>query len=156
MTNICKILFPLIGVLALVIPVAADDLVLTGRYVRVTKSPQFTDGGRETGELLISSVAKGHAEFHLNVTWNPIIDDDGSRTHNGVIEEGVIKISKNKGRYASAYKEDKELGQCIIDFTFKGREVVLSQKGKCWWFGVNVDASGVYRMTAGNETIIIR
>ena len=101
-------------------------------------------------------MAKDHAEFRLEVTWNPIVDDDGGRTHNGVIEEGVVKTSRNKGRYISSNEEDGDLGHCVIDFTFKEKEVVLSQKGKCWWFGVNVNASGLYRMVEGDEIIIVR
>lgn len=145
----------LICMLIFVSSVTASEQIQADRYVRVTKSPQFTPGGREFGELSFLTVRKHNAVFRLEVTWNPIADDDGYHTHNGVIDQGVIKINGNKGRYVSA-EGDKELGQCIIDFTFEGAQVTLAQKGKCWWFGENVNASGVYRQSEGKESIIIK
>lgn len=155
MTKFLIIILSFICIVNFFVPVEASDFILPGRYVRVTKSPHFINGGRETGVLVISSGAKQTAEFHLEVTWNPVLDDDGYRTHNGIIEKGIVIISKNTGRYISSNTEDSELGKCLIDFTFKGNELVLSQKGKCWWFGENVDASGLYRLKPGNEIPIV-
>jgi hypothetical protein len=134
----------------------AGSLLQTGRYVRVTKSPLFLEGGREFGELNIKSVRKARADFQLEVTWNPKVDDDGYLTNNGVIDDGVITVNGAVGRYVSANPEDKELGKCILDFTFKGNEIVMTQKGKCWWFGENVDATGVYRRAKGDEAGIVK
>lgn len=144
------ILLLLTSLLPVVATASAGDGQL-GRYVRVTKSPQFIDGGRESGELLVKSVKNGRASFRLEVTWNPVADDDGYYTHNGLIEEGEVRITGRRGRYASSYEEGKDLGQCIIDFTFKEKEVILLQSEKCWWFGENVDASGVYRLTNAED-----
>jgi hypothetical protein len=128
-----------------------------GKYVRVTRSLEFVKGGRETGELFISSVAKKSAKFKMTVSWDRLADDDGSSATVGAIDEGEIILSENgKGQYISVNKEDKNLGTCKIIFQFVGDTVVVTQLSPCWWFGAHINVSGLYMKAPSDEVIIVR
>jgi hypothetical protein len=42
-----------------------------GEYVRVSRSPSFPSGGRETGNLQLLESSKARAKFRLEMTMNP-------------------------------------------------------------------------------------
>jgi len=78
---------------------------------------------------------------------NPVADDDGGLTRNGVIENAFLRIRGQLGTYRSNHEEDNQLGSCILTFIAKGDDIEIKQGGKCWWFGHEVNASGKYRRT---------
>jgi len=125
-----------------------------GRYVRVTKSPAFLSGGRETGELIVRASRQGKSSFALVATMNPVASDDGAGTHNGVVEHGVLR-QRSK---AWVYEErDEELGVCRLALRALASEALdVRQSGRCWWFGEGVDASGIYRRAQGKDIYVVQ
>lgn len=135
---------------------SASSTVEVGTYVRVTPSPFFPAGGKETGVLRILSVSRGRATFELEVTMNPNTNDDGAFTRNGVIEASEMTLEGQSAVYRSVNPEDKELGTCQLHFRKSGEALVISQSGKCWWFGEGVNASGSYRLKREKEAQVKR
>lgn len=134
----------------------AAEVFRVGKYVRVTKSPSFPDGGRETGLLKIISSSSNSAIFRLEITMNPIATDDGFQTRNGVIEIGELSVQDKSIVYRSINAEDKDLGVCALLFSRSGQAIVLVQSGKCWWFGEGVNASGRYQPVNDGVVHVVR
>jgi hypothetical protein len=141
---------------ALVMPAAVSAGTFEpGRYVRVTPSPLFPAGGKETGVLRILAVSAAHVTFELEVTMNPSSADDGALSRNGVIEASEVAVEGQTAAYRSAYPEDKALGTCRLQFQQIGKVLVVNQSGKCWWFGEGVHASGRYRLAREGEVHVV-
>lgn len=107
-----------------------------GEYIR--------DAELSPGWLTITSASSSNLKFHL-VTELHAAGDDGEFTHNGVIEESEAVVSGASAVYRSSHEEDKELGTCQLNLQHHQHEITVIQSVKCWWFGVGVDASGIYR-----------
>lgn len=133
----------------------AETFNWSGSYERITQSPKFQSGGRGQGLLTVGRVADGRAPFNLEVTFNPLASDDGFLTRNGVIDDGVFEIKGRSAVYRSNYPEDKDLGTCVINAKVVRQDLVLSQGGNCYWFGQDVDASGLYRRTTRTEPRVV-
>ena len=142
---------------SLLLPVQApnaqgvEPAFAVGRYVRVTKSPVFPAGGRESGLLEIRHVAAQRVTFSLAVTMNPSSADDGFLTRSGEIPRSAFSTQGTRGVYQSQNAEGRELGTCVLAFEVRDKAVTVVQSGKCWWFGEGVNASGTYRLVSGNE-----
>jgi hypothetical protein len=125
-------------------------------FERVTRSTMFPSGGRETGLLKLGRASGGHAPFRLEVTTNPTASDDGFKTRNGIIEDGVLVVHGAAATYRSAYAEDRELGSCTLNVRLLKDAVRVAQGGHCWWFGQDVDASGLYRRTVNQVPRVVQ
>jgi hypothetical protein len=136
-------------------PVTASPRFPIGEYVRITKSPSFPQGGRETGNLRILEASQHRVHFELEVTMNPQYSDDGALTHNGVIDSGEMLFKGKSAAYRSANPDDDTLGTCILNFRQSGHVIVVAQAGKCWWFGVGVNASGRYRPAKKGDVHVV-
>jgi hypothetical protein len=137
-------------------PCSATEVFRVGQYVRMTKSPNFPEAGRETGVLKIMSSSQNNATFRLEVTMNPSATNDGFLTRNGVIEVGELSV-RNKGIvYRSNNAQDKDLGVCTLLFSRSGHAIVIVQSGKCWWFGEDVNASGRYEPVNDGVVHVVR
>jgi hypothetical protein len=130
--------------------------VPVGSYARVTRSPVFRAGGKETGLLRVLSSERSTPKFRLEVTMNPTVGNDGDQTRNGVIEQGALSREGRVLVYRSAEGEPS-LGTCVLAIrTIDASRVSVSQSGKCWWFGEGVDATGVYRRTTSRSDHVVR
>jgi len=127
-----------------------------GEYVRLTPSPSFPSGGRETGNLRLVESSPARATFQLEVTMSPVSTDDGALTRNGGIEAGQMLLNDRSAIYRSANVEDNELGTCVLNFRRSGPNIVVAQSGKCWWFGEGVNATGTYRPAREGEIHVVR
>jgi hypothetical protein len=127
-----------------------------GQYVRVSRSPSFPSSGRETGNLQILESSTARAKFRLELTMNPQRNDDGMLTRNGVIEDGEILVNGGAAIYRSAIPADGALGTCVLQFRRSAKNVVVVQSGKCWWFGEEVNASGMHRPAKAGEMHVVR
>lgn len=107
-----------------------------GEYLR--------DGELTPGWLRITSVSSISLQFQLMTELREAADD-GERTRNGVVEESEAVIVGASAVYRSNHEEDEDLGVCQLDLQRHKQEIILTQSGKCWWFGEGVDASGTYR-----------
>lgn len=151
-----KLLATLFVVASTFVSVQSDaaDLFRIGKYVRDTKSPEFPEGGRESGLLDVIRSTPNAASFSLEATMNPISDDDGFHTRNGVIEAGEMTGQGKSALYQS--NKDKSLGVCSLRFTQSDDSILVVQTGKCWWFGEGVNASGRYIPARGGKVHFVR
>jgi hypothetical protein len=126
----------------------ASTLFPTGEYTRIEDS--------NYGSLTITSTSQASFAFRLLALTQFPGDPDGFYTRNGEIADSRAFIRGTSATYRSAYEEDKELGTCILTFRKSGNVITVTESGKCWWFGVGVNASGKYRASKGTAIPVRR
>jgi hypothetical protein len=153
-----KLTHSLIFLSLLIAPFAAnavDNAPQSTRYVRVTRSLSFQEGGQETGQLLLSPIKNNRAKFSLEVSWSLHPNEDGAAVSLGTIKEGEVIFQGSQGRYVSKDNGQTTTG-CVLIFRKTGANIILTQQSQCPWFGIRADAGGFYLKASGNEVILVR
>jgi hypothetical protein len=133
----------------------AVESALDGRYVRITRSFAFQSGGQESGELILSNSTKKSANFKLGLSWTLHPEEDGAAASLGTIDNGEISLSRSSGMYISRENGTISAG-CEIKFVIQRDTILLTQRTKCSWFGLRIDASGLYVKTKDNAVVLVR
>ena len=124
------------------VPSQSEAAPTIGTYVRQPHDPF------NSGTLKITALGIEQVTIDLTVLANQSRSWDGD-TRNGVLEQEVLPVV---GKVAIFRPAPDDPAPCVLVLYFaNSKQIDISQFGECSWFGFQVNATGVYRLSASRQ-----